>query len=185
MFNWDGYGDDLQIEKQYRMFYCNESEIKEKSQEILTGLVKRDIRLEKLSVKGLEFDLPLSAFLREYGYSEERFMEIIKTNGLNKPENPWKVRAKTIVLEGKEISLTFYDGKILSGIKLNEQILWSKGCLTVQGINLPEIMVSALKDKPLRSVVDHPWLEGLIITSVRLPDDNKKTSHITFMARKA
>lgn len=56
------------------------------------------------------------------------------------------------------------------GIEIAPGITWNGKCLTVRGTSIPETVAKAIKGAPLRTVIDLPAFDGMIISSTRLRD---------------
>lgn len=180
--HWTGYSENLEIEPQREGMYCHEDEVVGKVYSLLKRMGTREDRRKKLAEKGLRFDGPLRAFLEETGRTKKELIDAALDHKIIGNQKDSAI-SKTMEFAGRNISLSITDGKVQSKISLNENVHWSKGCLTARGVEIPDAVMTALKGKPLRSVLDHPWLDNLVITSVSMSKDKKNESCTTFMTR--
>lgn len=72
----------------------------------------------------------------------------------------------TAVDFGCGVSLRMESGTVRATVDLSEGVRWVKGALMIDGV-VPDTLASAMVDQPLRMLVDHPWLEGLTIKTIR------------------
>lgn len=182
--SWMGYGDHLLLEKQEIPFYfygCEDNLIKRACRAMKEAAAKESKRA-KLAEKGLTLDAPLRHLLVNTKSSQDGLLKAAENGELLKSESGIKNKNPFHFVD-HEISLSFTDGKVQSVIKLNEKITWAKGCLVIRDTEFPETVLMALKGKPLRSVVDHPWLDNLVVTSASSSRSKKNEACTTFMTK--
>lgn len=69
-----------------------------------------------------------------------------------------------MAFKGKKLSIKFRDGYMISKFKLAENVTWNKGNLKIIGVYLPAALIISCTGRKFREVVDHSWLDGLVIT---------------------
>lgn len=184
--NWIGYGNDLQIVMQLLEVTAYRGDnLRDVVTKALERAAQRDIRLEVLAARGLRLDAPLRALLRDTGHTESDLIEAAKLHGYTRSREQYEKGLGAMSFAGHLIKLSFTDGNVTSEISINDAITWSKGCLTVRDLDLPAIMATSLRGNSLRSVVDHPWLDGLVVTSVNQSKAKSGRSCVTFMTKAA
>lgn len=74
--------------------------------------------------------------------------------------------ALPVTIDGITASVRMDRGRLLSTIDFADGVRWVKGGLELAQV-IPETMALSVRGEPLRRVVDHPWLDGLTIKSLR------------------
>lgn len=52
------------------------------------------------------------------------------------------------------------DGCVTAKVRLDDGVYWNDGGVTIQKTTLPDSIVAVLPGRPLRDVIDHPWING-------------------------
>lgn len=74
--------------------------------------------------------------------------------------------ALPVTTNGITATVSMDQGRLLSTIDFADGVRWVKGGLELAQ-TIPETMALSVRGEPLRRIVDHPWLEGLTIKSLR------------------
>ena len=61
--------------------------------------------------------------------------------------------------------IEFFNGDIASTFDLSDNITWKRGTLKNANFDMPETLMLQCVGRRLRDVVDHPFLEGLVIAN--------------------
>ena len=177
-FYWQGYGDDLNSGEWQHLEICcrnwkpvTSQHTSKKILATLQYLATRDIRREKLAPNGLILDAPLRALLQAENKTEDELCEAAKAKNWGISDKGEKSPGP-IVIGDHKVAVSLIDGKISSGFKLNNQVSWSKGCVTVTNASVPKSLAMGYKGRPVRDIIDHPWLNDLTITNITA--SNKK-----------
>ncbi len=183
---WRGVGNDL---SEGRQIHHIEHELNQGAEVLakkLMSLATRDRRLRLLAANtGVTLDAPLEAFLRSVGRTPGEFIDAARAHGFCKPrESRHDPAPAPMEFSGRAISATFTDGLVSSRFQLGEGVSWSKGCITARDLVLPDSVVSSIRGRPLREVVDHPWLEGLVASSA-VQTAGRSGHCVTIMTRRA
>lgn len=178
--SWKGYGNNLLYGTQNEVITIWHNNINELEKR-LVYLAHWSKQNSKAAERGYTLDLPLQAFIKEEGLTTEQFISIMHESGLLKVERS----SGTVKIGTQKIGVSFVSGKITSRIAINNNLKWSKGCLTARGVNFPDSVAQAIIGQPLRKVVDHPWLEGLQVTTVNQSKSNNGDMCATFMTKVA
>lgn len=181
---WTGWGDDLAIAPQHHTLDLRDPT----ATQVLAALVRLarvDVRRERLSADGLVLDGPLTAFLAERGRSAEDFVAAAVAAGCAISHRHAEPANHHVEFEGERIGVAFVDGRVASEFDFSPDLSWRKGCLTVRNATFPETVMGALVGRPLRDIVDHRWLGGLVVASANRSVSRKKGVCLTLMAKAA
>ena len=183
---WTGMGNDLAIGPQTHHVEHDLDAGPSPLRAKLLGLARRDARLRDLTgTVGIRLDPPLDAFLRSVGRTAGDLVAAARRHGYCRPRMSRHDPAPApMEFEGRTLSLTFTDGLVSSRFQLGYGVTWSKGCLTARGLVLPQSVISSIGGRPLREIVDHPWLDGLVAGSATQTTGRSGTC-VTIMAKAA
>lgn len=179
---WTGRGSNLLVARQASHFRVNAREVSD-----LTGFLARKIHAaatmtrtnEKAAARGYTIERPLQAFLLDAGWTQEQFTREVLKN-INDDSTAAKIQ-----IGNWKIRIKIVHGEIKAQIALNDNVTWSKGCLTARGLTVPESLASSMVGESLRKFVDHPWLDGLVVASVSQSKNYRGETCVAFTTRAA
>lgn len=184
-FSWDGFGNDLEFGRQYEAndVYAKPEEIYEVARKLLARMNQRDTAREARRKRGLRPDRPLAAMLRDMNSTCEELYHAAKLHGFADSRKWQEPTPDPMDFNGKSLSIKFRNGDMLSKFKLSENVTWNDGNLKIVGIDLPDALIANCKGRKLREIVDHPWLDGLLITHANSAIKKDRTKMINFNTR--
>ena len=105
--------------------------------------------------------------------------QIIKTQGLKaiplKSNNGGGTKSEVFHLPtspATRMRVFVKDGRLDAEVHIGKNIRMTTGSISVDDIDIPEASVRGLKGKPVRSLIDHPFItDDMVITSVTLKGD--------------
>jgi hypothetical protein len=160
--SWTGFHDDLEIGRQTRNIPINSEDPKTESEKkiihIFSLLNNRDRKFEKMKALGLRHDKVMENILKLTG---KTFADVRKQ--ADRTGYDWESNypmGKKLEFEGYEFYFVCKEGHVSTIIDLSDKIRWTKGMIMLKNINVPETIRIAQKGKPVRTLIDHPLLEG-------------------------
>jgi len=165
--NWLGIGNDLEYGEQFESVdsVVPEDEMYLYIRKMLEKVNKRDELRETKRKRGLRADRPLTAILQSSGKTYYDFLLATEAQRfISRPilENG---DPKLIDFAGHKLIIDFCNGDIASTFDLSDNITWKRGTLKVANFDMPETLMLQCVGRRLRDVVDHPFLEGLVISN--------------------
>ena len=80
--------------------------------------------------------------------------------------------ACAVQMPGAGMRVFVKDGRLDAEVHIGKNIRMTTGSISVDDIDIPEASVRGLKGKPVRSLIDHPFItDDMVITSVTLKGD--------------
>lgn len=102
--------------------------------------------------------------------SRERLNETLKRYHNWPNSQPHAFRAGPGELDRESIEIAAKRGKLISRIQLSPHARWERHALHLQ-MEMPDTMISAMRNRALDSIVAHRLFDGLIISSARRSED--------------
>ncbi|MEG4930214.1 hypothetical protein QUA99_25300 [Microcoleus sp. F10-B2] len=179
---WEGFGNDLEFGRQHEAIniFATAEDIYEVARKLLARTNQRDAAREARRTRGLRPDRPLAAMLRDMNATCEELHQAAKAHGFVGRRAWQELTPSPMVFNGQTLSVKFRNGDVISKFKLAENVTWNDGNLKIVGVDLPDSLISSSKGRKLREVVDHPWLDGLVITHANAITKRDHTKMINF-----
>lgn len=179
---WDGFGNNLEFGRQYEAnnIFSTPENMYEKARKLLARINQRDAAREALCERGLRPDRPLAAMLRDVNATCGELHEAAKAHGFARSRKLSELAPGPMAFKGKTLSIKFRDGDMISKFELAENVTWNNGNLKIIGVDFPAALIISCRGRKLREVVDHPWLDGLVITHANAVTKKDGTKLINF-----
>lgn len=140
---------------------------------ILRQAAQEQRRFQKIYDQGLLIDLPILAMTKAADMTTSELVEKIR----NLRDHPPSTGQKAMWIGETSVELSITNGVITGMIVLGTDPFtrWTTKSVKVDATRLPKSVQAGLAGRPMRDIIDHPWIEGLTIR--RASGDNVLTLH--------
>lgn len=149
----------------------------------VAAIAKAQRRLDLLATDGITIERPLLMKLQHHGIDLDGFVQ--RHLDWHAAWTPECGGLDPVRVDGESIQSAMLQGNVSGSFRLSDTVTWSKGSISVKGLaSVPQTLRTAAGGMPVRTIVDHPWLDGYDFSGANTAVSKDGTPTTTIQTRR-